>query len=108
MEDFLPMAVFFGTVYGIVKLSIDYHLKKKLIDKGEGGVDLNKLSQNGSSSIILMWAMVLISLAAALLLGFLFPTGIRGTAVTAMMLGLSGLSLVIYFVLAKILNRKKP
>ncbi|MBN1619202.1 hypothetical protein JW890_00620 [candidate division WOR-3 bacterium] len=107
MEDFLPMAAFFLTVYGIVKLGTDYQLKRKLIEKSEGSIDLSQLSRNGYSSIILMWAMILISLAAALLLGFLFPVETRGTAITAMMLGMSGFSMIVYYVLSKILDKKK-
>ncbi|MBN1149689.1 hypothetical protein JXA84_00525 [candidate division WOR-3 bacterium] len=107
MEDFLPMSAFFLTVYGIVKLGTDYQIKKRLIEKGESNFDLNNLSKNGPQNVVLMWAMILISLAAALLLGFLFPAETRGTAVTAMMLGMSGFSMILYFTVAKILSRKK-
>ncbi|MBN2364143.1 hypothetical protein JXL83_08430 [candidate division WOR-3 bacterium] len=107
MNDFLPMAVFLGTIYGIVKLSMDYKIKKRLIEKGDNNFDLNSLSKNGPGYAVLMWAMILISLAAAILLGFLFFPEIRMEATSAMMLGLSGFSMIVYFVISKILDRKK-
>lgn len=107
MDDFLPMAVFLGTVYGIVKLSMDYKIKKRLIEKGDNNFDLNSLSKNEPGYAVLMWAMILISLAAAILLGFLFFPEIRMEATSAMMLGLSGLSLILYFIIVKIIGKNR-
>jgi hypothetical protein len=102
-EIFIPLVIF-SLMYMTIRYFLDYRLKKMLIDKGalsEGKALFEQTAHTNNTYAALKWGLVLISTGIAILLHELFPQIISENAAIALMLLLSGISLLVYFQLFK-------
>lgn len=114
MDDFAPVLVtliiFYFVAY-IVRISYDHKIKLKLLDKGLSeeqtkGLNLIGFSPQGPAS--LKWGIVSTALGAGLFLRIILNNMInielREEFTLGLMLFLAGLSLIIYYFIAKKIN----
>ncbi|HQL24920.1 MAG TPA: hypothetical protein PKY95_10930, partial [candidate division Zixibacteria bacterium] len=98
--DVLIPLVIFGTGVVIVKLVLDYKLRRQILEKGPVDdkaqrfllreAELARLSS-------LKWGMVLVGLGIALLVGYMNPDMFDDGGVFGLMLVLAGIGFLIYF-----------
>jgi hypothetical protein len=98
--EFLPLIVFFFTIPYIVKLSLDYNTRKKLIEKGIIDENIkylyfNKTGENGNVS--LKWGMVTLAIGIAFLIGIFAPDDYDGKLHIALVFIFGGLALILYY-----------
>lgn len=88
----------------IVKIILDYRIKRRLIDKGAIDENVkflfhNKLEHYTPSS--LKWGLILIGLGLAVVIGDMFPYDYdRGEITFSLMLLFAGVGLLIYYFIA--------
>lgn len=105
--DFIGPLSFFVACIFIVKIVLDYRLKRKLLERGEidkniTSLFLHQAEQYAPSS--LKWGLVLIGIGLAVVIGQLLPYDYdRGEIIFSLMLIFAGIGLLIYYFIA---NRK--
>jgi len=105
LSDVLQMAIGFFTICFVVKASLDYFMRKRLIDKGLVDKNVKYLFQYGSPALSsLKWGMVLVGIGAAVIIGRLVPYRWTDEVTISGMFILAGLALIIYYFMAP----KKP
>ena len=88
----------------IVKIILDYRIKRRLIDKGALDENVkflfyNRLEQYTPTS--LKWGLILIGLGLAVVVGDMFPYNYdRGEITFSLMLLFAGIGLLIYYFIA--------
>ena len=102
-EVLIPLVIF-GSGVIVVKLVLDYKVRRQLIEKGPidekaagflvRDAELARLSS-------LKWGMVLIGLGAALLVGYMYPDMFEEGGVIGLMLVLAGIAFLVYFAIAQ-------
>jgi hypothetical protein len=112
MEHFweiFPVIAVFGAAVLIVKYSLDFKTRQKLIDKGLVDEKVKYLffqnsgMTNGSS---LKWGMVLVAIGLGALAGMITPEEYDSTLAIAMMLILGGIALILYYAISSRLSKK--
>ena len=101
IDDVLQMAIAFFTICFVVKASLDYFTRKKLIDKGLVDKNVKYLFKYGSPALSsLKWGMVLVGIGAAVIIGKLVPYRWSDEITISGMFILAGLALIIYYFIA--------
>jgi len=99
--DVLEMTIVFFTIGFIVKLILDYSMRKRLIDRGLVDKNVKYLFSYGSpASSSLKWGMVLIGIGAAIIIGRLAPYRWSDEITVSGIFILAGLALVVYYAIA--------
>jgi len=103
--EILPVFVVMPTIYYIVKISLDYATKKRLIDKGLVGEEAKHLFLNGAGRLLpssLKWGIVLFLVGMVILLMRLMSEDISHEVALGGILTAAGAGLLIfYFISAK-------
>jgi hypothetical protein len=102
--EFIPLYIIFPTIYFIIKLSLEYTTRKKLIEKGLVGEDIKYLfNSNGRDRYLpssLKWGLVLLFVGAVTIFLKLLPGYIEGEVIFGAMLIAAGAGLLVYYFLA--------
>jgi hypothetical protein len=102
--DFIGPLGFFVICGFIVKLILDYRLKRRLLDKGEIDKNVTALFFNKAEYLAptsLKWGLVLIGLGLAIIIGQMLPYDYdRGEITFSLMLLFAGIGLLIYYAVA--------
>ena len=112
MEHFweiFPIIAVFGAAGYIVKISLDYKIKKELIEKGKLDDSVKHLYSDLPGLGVptsLKWGMVLVALGLGALIGLSAPEESQAELTISAMLILSGLALVIYYFIAARMMKK--
>jgi Domain of unknown function (DUF6249) len=114
MEHFweiFPVIAIFAAAGYIVKISLDFKIKKELIEKGKIDDSVKHLYSDLPGLGVptsLKWGMVLVALGLGALIGLAVPEESRSELTISAMLILSGLALVVYyFVAARMIKKGK-
>ncbi len=92
-----------ATIAIIIKLALDYRMRRQLIDKGMVDENIKYLSRtNGETRPLssLKWALVLIGLGLAVVVGQLVPHRMTEEITFAGMFLFAGLGLLVYYLIA--------
>ncbi|SYZ72657.1 conserved membrane hypothetical protein [Candidatus Zixiibacteriota bacterium] len=112
MEHFweiFPVIAVFGAAVLVVKYSLDFKTRQKLIDKGLVDEKVKYLffqnsgMTNGSS---LKWGMVLVAIGLGALTGMFRPDEYDSTLAISMMLILGGIALILYYAISSRTSKK--
>jgi len=100
-DTVLPMLIVFSTFYLIIKMSLDYATRKKLIDKGASEDDIKAILQatttiNGKPSS-LKWGLILALVGLALVVLRIFGEDIPGEVALGVTLIAAGGGLLIFY-----------
>lgn len=104
MEAVLVCAIVFGSVIGVIKMSLDYKTRRSLIERGE--VD-NKLRSYlvGTSELStlsnLKWGMVLVGVGLASFLSYYMPYRWEEEGTLGLILIFSGIAFLVYYPIAQ-------
>jgi ABC-type branched-subunit amino acid transport system permease subunit len=102
-EALIPIA-FFAAVAFIIKIILDYKLRKQLIEKGVTKETIKNLYPDKTENVLtsLKWGLVLVGVGIGGFVGQLgvIPAESTGGIILSMMLILGGASLVIYYIIA--------
>jgi phage shock protein PspC (stress-responsive transcriptional regulator) len=102
-------AVMLYFTLAIIKLVMEHKTRNRLIEKGLVDEKVKYLffeKQPGEASTSLKWGIVLIGLGLAVLIGRLAPQYIRDEMTVAALFFLAGLGLVIYYFIARAMQKK--
>jgi hypothetical protein len=109
MGHILPLIAFFITVAVIVKIGLDHRTRQKLIDKGMVDENVKYLyRENGETRALgtLKWALVLIGIGLAVIIGQIVPSRMSEEITIAGMFLLAGVGLLVYYAIAAKVMRK--
>ncbi len=102
--DFIGPLSFFVACILIVKIVLDYRLKRKLLERGEIDKNVTSLFCNRSEYFAptsLKWGMVLIGIGLAVVISQMLPYDYdRGEITFSLMLIFAGAGLLIYYFIA--------
>ncbi len=114
MEHFweiFPLIAIVAAAGYIVKISLDFKIKKELIEKGKLDDSVKHLYADLPGLGVptsLKWGMVLVALGVGALIGLSAPEESQAELTISSMLILSGLALVIYyFIAARMMKKSK-
>ena len=99
----VPLIAFFIAVAVIVKIALDHRTRQKLIDKGMVDEKVKYLyRENGETRAlgVLKWALVLIGIGLAVIIGQVVPERMMEEITAAGMFLLAGIGLLIYYAVA--------
>ena len=107
----IPLIAFFIAVAVIVKMGLDHRTRQKLIDKGMVDEKVKYLyRENGEMRSLgtLKWALVLIGIGLAVIIGQIVPDRMMEEITAASMFLLAGIGLLIYYAVAsKVMGKHK-
>jgi uncharacterized membrane protein len=109
LQPLLPLLALFIATVVIVNLALDHRTRQKLIDKGMVGEKVKSLYQeNGEIRTLgsLKWALVLIGIGLAVVVGQLVPDRMMEEITAAGMFLFAGIGLLIYYAKASRVLRK--
>lgn len=102
--EFIPLYIIFPTIYFIIKLSLEYATRNKLIEKGLAKEDLKHLFRtNGKDRYLsgsLKWGMVLLFVGLVMIVLKLLPFYLEGEIIFGAMLIAAGAGLLGYYFMA--------
>jgi hypothetical protein len=104
LDDALIVAIIFVSFVVVIKILSDNRIRRAAIDKGVLGEDLKYLYGNRIESYVpsaLKWGFVLIGIGLAFFIGQFVPGDDQGVITIGSMFALSGLGLVIYYLIAR-------
>lgn len=99
----VPLLALFIAIAVIVKIALDHRTRQKLIDKGMVDEKVKYLyRENGETRALgtLKWALVLIGIGLAVIIGQLVPDRMMEEITAAGMFLLAGIGLLVYYVIA--------
>ena len=107
----VPLLALFIAIAVIVKIALDHRTRQKLIEKGLVDENVKYLyRENGETRALgtLKWAMVLIGIGLAVIIGQLVPDHMMEEITAAGMFLLAGVGLVVYYLIAsKVMGKNK-
>jgi hypothetical protein len=92
-----------ATIAIIIKLALDYRMRRQLIDKGMVDENIKNLYQTSGEAgplSSLKWALVLIGLGLAIVIGQIVPHHMTEEITFAGMFLFAGLGLLVYYAIA--------
>lgn len=107
MHDWIPPVAFFIIVAIIIKMFLDYRMRRRLIDKGLVDENIKHLFPNESVNqrlSALKWGLVLVGIGVAVLIGQLFPYRISDEITISLMFIFSGIGLLLFYIVAPKFN----
>ena len=105
----IPLLAFFIAVAFIVKIALEHRTRQKLIDKGMVDDKVKYLyRENGETRVLgtLKWALVLIGIGLAVIIGQLVPDRMMEEISGAGMFLLAGVGLLVYYAIASRIVKK--
>lgn len=111
MHDWIPPVAFFVIVAVIIKMFLDYRMRRRLIDKGLVDENIKHLFPNesvGQRLTALKWGLVLVGIGAAVLIGQLFPYRISDEITISLMFIFSGVGLLVFYIVAPKFEATRP
>jgi hypothetical protein len=107
----VPLLALFIAIIVIVKVALDHRTRQKLIEKGMVDEKVKYLYQeNGERRVLgtLKWALVLIGIGLAVVIGQLVPDRMMEEMTAAGMFLFAGIGLLIYYAVAsRVLGKDK-
>jgi hypothetical protein len=107
----VPLLALFIAIAVIVKIALDHRTRQKLIDKGLVDEKVKYLyRENGHTRALgtLRWALVLIGIGLAVVIGQLVPDRMMEEITAAGMFLLAGVGLLVYYAIAsRVTGRNK-
>ena len=101
LTDAIEMVIVFFTIGFVVKLFLDYSMRKKLIEKGLVDKNVKYLFRyGGPAASSLKWGMVLIGVGVAIMIGQFVPYRWSEEITVSGIFILAGLALVVYYAIA--------
>ncbi|MBU1320669.1 MAG: hypothetical protein KKG33_02985 [candidate division Zixibacteria bacterium] len=101
LTDAIEMVIVFFTIGFVVKIILDYSMRKKLIEKGLVDKNVKYLfSDGGPAKSSLKWGMVLIGIGVAIIIGRIVPYRWSDEITVSGIFILAGLAMVIYYAIA--------
>jgi len=113
MEKFmeiLPVFIIFPVIAYIVKMSLDYFTRKKMIEKGLVGKEALELFKTNSEIYLpssLKWGMVLVFVGVVIVILKLLPVFVSTEVAFGAMLIAAGSAMLIYYALATMKSKEK-
>ncbi|MCK5147129.1 hypothetical protein KAR48_10265 [bacterium] len=107
-EIIIVPAIFFSFV-AMIKIIGDNRTRQMLIQKGLVDENIKYLYKTGAADNVpsaIKWGLVLIGIGLAFIIGQLVPYELRGEITVGGIFILAGLGLVIYYFLARRMNKK--
>ena len=101
--DILPVFIIFPVIAYIVKMSLDYFTRKKMIEKGLVGKEALELFKTNSEIYLpssLKWGMVLVFVGVVIVILKLLPVFVSAEVAFGAMLIAAGSAMLIYYALA--------
>ena len=106
-ETVLPMLIVFGTVGFVIKTSLDYKMRRQLIEKGLVDEKVkNIFAGTVTTETSIKWGMVLIGIGLAILLGELFPYSISDEVTVSLIFLFSGIGLILFYLISPWLMKR--
>lgn len=99
----VPLLGLFIAIAVIVKIALDHRTRQKLIEKGLVDENVKYLyRENGNTRALgsLRWALVLIGIGVAVVIGQLVPDRMMEEITAAGMFLMAGIGLLVYYVIA--------
>jgi hypothetical protein len=107
----IPLIALFIAIAVIVKLALDHRTRQKLIDKGMVDENVKYLCRENRETRALgslRWALVLIGIGLAVIIGQLVPERMMEEITAAGMFLLAGIGLLVYYLIAsRVVGRPK-
>jgi len=106
--DVIELAIVFFTIGFVVKIILDYSMRKRLIEKGIVDENVKYLfSQGGPAASSLKWGMIMVGVGVAIIIGKLVPYRWSDEITVSGMFILAGLALIVYYFVAPMLDKSK-
>jgi preprotein translocase subunit SecG len=105
----IPLVALFIAVAVIVKMALDHRTRQKLIDKGMVDEKVKYLyRENGQIRALgaLKWALLLIGVGLAVIVGQIVPDHMMEEITAAAMFLFAGIGLLVYYAIASKIMRK--
>lgn len=107
-EVLIPLGIF--TIAAVViKMILDYKMKKQLIEKGTVDENVQRMIYTGLNDFglsSLKWGMVLVGIGLAFLLGEIFPRSVSDYMLVAFLFLFAGAGMLIYYGIAPRMRRR--
>ena len=109
LEGAIITAIVFISIISMIKIILDYAMRKKLIEAGQVDSNVRYLyGMTTPAATSLKWGMVLMGVGIAVIIGKLVPYHMQDEITISAMFILAGLALVIfYFIAPKISNSSR-
>ncbi len=110
LAEVAPLFVVFPTIAYIVKMSLDYFTRKKMIEKGLVGPDAINFFKTNAEAFLpssLKWGMVLTFVGIVIVVLQILPVYISSEVYFGVMLMAAGIAMLIYYGIATIKNREQ-
>jgi hypothetical protein len=102
MTQFLSLLAFFILVAFVLKSILDHRTKQKIISKGMAGDEARQLLQPESTKMRILgslkWALVLIGIGAAIVIGQIVPERMSEEITAAGIFVFAGLGFLAYYI----------
>lgn len=106
-DTVLPMFIVFGTIAFVIKTSLDYKMRRQLIEKGLVDEKVkNIISGTITTETSIKWGMVLIGIGLAILLGEMFPYSISDEVTVSLIFLFSGIGLILFYLISPWLAKR--
>ena len=107
-ENVLPMFIVFGTIAFIVKTTLEYRMRRQIIEKGLVDEKVKNLFAGPiTTETSIKWGMVLIGVGLAILLGEMFPYSISDEITVSLIFLFSGIGLIVFYLISPWLARRQ-
>jgi len=106
----LVLGIIFWGILSLVKTVADNKLRNRLVEKGMVDKNIQALFQRGEEPVVsssLKWGIVLIAVGLALVIGQLVPHEMSGEMTAGTMFLLVGIAMLVYYVIASRMAKKK-
>jgi hypothetical protein len=106
-ETVLPMLVVFGTLAFVVKTTLEYRMRRQLIEKGLVDDKARAMFAGPiTTETSIKWGMVLIGIGLAILLGEMFPYSISDEITVSLIFLFSGVGLIVFYLISPWLAKR--
>ncbi len=103
LAELAPLFIIFPVAAYIIKMSLDYFTRKKMIEKGLVGEEAAKMFKTSSEAYLpssLKWGLVLTFVGVVIVILQILPTYVSGEVYFGVMLIAAGGAMLIYYGLA--------
>jgi hypothetical protein len=107
-ETALPMFIVFGTLAFVVKTTLEYRMRRQLIEKGLVDDKARAMFAGPiTTETSIKWGMVMIGVGLAILLGEMFPYSVSDEITVSLIFLFSGIGLIVFYLISPWLAKRQ-
>ena len=108
LDTVLPMLIVFSTIAFVVKTTLEYRMRRQIIEKGLVDEKIKSLFSGPiTTETSIKWGMVMIGVGLAILLGEMFPYSVSDEITVSLIFLFSGFGLIVFYLISPWLAKRQ-